>query len=61
MPGLIVNNVTYLDPEFGEFLPNTSVRVENDRFVEVNDADFALLKGYIGGQLEADRVEVVAA
>ncbi len=31
------------------------------RFVEVNDADFALLKGYIGGQLEADRVEVVAA
>lgn len=38
MPGLIVNNVTYLDPESGEFRPNTSVRVENDRFVEVTDA-----------------------
>ncbi|MCH9735044.1 MAG: amidohydrolase family protein, partial [Actinomycetia bacterium] len=37
MPGLIVNNVNYLDPESGEFRPNTSVRVQDDRFVEVDD------------------------
>ncbi|MCH9728956.1 MAG: amidohydrolase family protein [Actinomycetia bacterium] len=37
MPGLIVKNVTYLDPESGEFRPDTSVRVQDDRFVEVND------------------------
>jgi len=38
MPGLIVKNVTYLDPESGEFRPNTSVRAQDDRFVEVSDS-----------------------
>jgi len=37
MAGLIVNNVVYLDPESGELRPNTSVRIENDRVVEVKD------------------------
>lgn len=35
--GLIVNNVSYLDPESGEFRPNTSVRAEDDRIVEVSE------------------------
>lgn len=50
MPGLIVENVTYLDPESGEFCPNTSVRAQDDRFVEVNDGPLTA---------SADDVEVI--
>jgi len=37
MSGLIVNNVTYLDPESGEFRPNTAMRAEDGRVVEVGE------------------------
>lgn len=38
MAGLIVNNVTYLDPVSGDFRPNTSVRAEGDRIAEVGES-----------------------
>jgi imidazolonepropionase-like amidohydrolase len=39
--GLIVNNVTYLDPVSGELRPNTAVRAEDDRFVQVSEGALA--------------------
>ena len=37
MAGLVVNNARYLEPVSGELRPDTSVRAEGDRVVEVSE------------------------